>query len=589
VPSRRAAAVAALGAAWPAKGRHHAQLALAGALRSINFSEQDAVEFLSDVCRIAGDENRPKRIATCRRTYSLDVYTGWTRLSELMDRQVVTAARDLLTKGPFEDRVASLAQRVAQDRLNRHEHALVFPVDALPLVLARFVEAQAQFTSTPTALPGVFALGACTAAIGGKVDIEIIPGLDQPLTLYLVLGAKTGERKSPVHDACFRPLRQAERYLVERDSLPAAQVEARRSTLQKRLLKIQSKRAEVQPGTLAVNGARSSHDLDKEIAELVTEIEKLKAKPPTRFFVDDVTLEKLGSLLGEYGRICVSSDEGTILSNVAGRYAKDGRSSFGLLLQAYSGTEIRIDRKSDDEPVYVRNPRLTICIAVQPSVIEGLAQDRTMREQGLLARFLYSLPDSLVGSRETRLDATIPIAVQDAYAKRLTEMALFPAPEGDIPKIRLSPEARALWVELSNATEKRLHPKTGDLIDMVEWANKYPSTVARISGIFHCIDHGPMGDVSADTFARATRLGEYFLAHARLAFGSMGKGVVEQDAEVLLTWAERKASRFTLREARQYAPRPLRGDKKRLAEAIDLLYTSGHLNLDGEGWRIGES
>ena len=101
--ARRDAAVAALGAAWPATGRHQAQLALAGGLVRDGWSEADAIELVCDVCNIAGDEDRPKREQTVRDTIARrdngETFSGWASLAQHVDRAVVNSARDLLDGG----------------------------------------------------------------------------------------------------------------------------------------------------------------------------------------------------------------------------------------------------------------------------------------------------------------------------------------------------------------------------------------------------------------------------------------------------------------------------------------------------------
>lgn len=94
---RRTLAAHVLGRAWPEKGRHGAQLALAGALRRDGWNREAALEFLCTVCREAGDEDRPKREATIAATWaSTAPLTGWTRLETHVDPAVVSAARDLV-------------------------------------------------------------------------------------------------------------------------------------------------------------------------------------------------------------------------------------------------------------------------------------------------------------------------------------------------------------------------------------------------------------------------------------------------------------------------------------------------------------
>ena len=97
-PTKRRDAVAKmLAAAWPSEGRHGAQLALAGALCHDGWSEVQAVDFLCEVCREAGSEERPKREKTVRDTYKAKAegrpIQGWTALGGYVDRVVLDAAR----------------------------------------------------------------------------------------------------------------------------------------------------------------------------------------------------------------------------------------------------------------------------------------------------------------------------------------------------------------------------------------------------------------------------------------------------------------------------------------------------------------
>lgn len=99
----RVAAANLLGMNWPAEGnRHGAQLALAGALRHdierkrLDWTKDDALEFLCDVCRIAGDEDRPKREATIEHTWSASEFTGWRTLESYVNVAIVSAAKDML-------------------------------------------------------------------------------------------------------------------------------------------------------------------------------------------------------------------------------------------------------------------------------------------------------------------------------------------------------------------------------------------------------------------------------------------------------------------------------------------------------------
>ena len=167
-----------------------------------------------------------------------------------------------------------------------------------------------------------------------------------------------------------------------------------------------------------------------------------------RYWTSDCTIERLASLMGEHGgRMCVASDEGSSILGIAGGRYASGQASFEVLLQGYSGGSIRIDRQSlDRPPVYIRRPRLTLCLTVQPSVIESMARDESMRSQGLLARFFYAVPASKVGERELK-EPAVPDAVRRAYGDTIRRLAglLVPADDQEIPCIHLSPRAAAVY------------------------------------------------------------------------------------------------------------------------------------------------
>jgi hypothetical protein len=97
VADRRALAAELLGKAWPERGRHAAQLALAGALRGDGWSAPNALEFTCAVCRAAGNEDRPKREKTIEHTYaSTGPITGWTTLAKHVDPVVVESVRGMI-------------------------------------------------------------------------------------------------------------------------------------------------------------------------------------------------------------------------------------------------------------------------------------------------------------------------------------------------------------------------------------------------------------------------------------------------------------------------------------------------------------
>lgn len=93
-------AAALLGRYWPAKGRHEAQLALAGGLLEAAWEDKDAELFLRAVCFLAGDEDPDKRkstVATTRaRIEAADPIMSWPKLVEVVGEDIVKTVRKWL-------------------------------------------------------------------------------------------------------------------------------------------------------------------------------------------------------------------------------------------------------------------------------------------------------------------------------------------------------------------------------------------------------------------------------------------------------------------------------------------------------------
>ena len=140
-----------------------------------------------------------------------------------------------------------------------------------------------------------------------------------------------------------------------------------------------------------------------------------------RWLVDDATPEALAGLLATYGRIALLSPEGDVFDQMAGRYNQAAGPNLGVYLKGHAGDLLKVDRRGRP-PEYVQRPCLTIGLTVQPEVLQGLAGRPGFGGRGLLARFLYSLPASLVGRRQPGAPP-VPQAMADRYTLELQALA----------------------------------------------------------------------------------------------------------------------------------------------------------------------
>jgi replicative DNA helicase len=199
---------------------------------------------------------------------------------------------------------------------------------------------------------------------------------------------------------------------------------------------------------------------------------RLLVPPVPRWLVDDATPEALAGLLATYGRIALLSPEGDVFDQMAGRYNQTAGPNLGVYLKGHAGDLLKVDRRGRP-PEYVERPCLTIGLTVQPEVLRGLASRPGFGGRGLLARFLYSLPQSLVGRRQPGA-SPVPPAVADRYTLELQALAASVATvaDADPTLLTLDPQAGELLLAFERDLEPRLAADSGDLAHLAGWAAK---------------------------------------------------------------------------------------------------------------------
>jgi replicative DNA helicase len=451
-----------------------------------------------------------------------------------------------------------------------------FPVEVLPAWLAQYVTAVATATQTPPDLGGMLALATLAAVAAGAVEVHPRPGWREPLCIFVAVGMDAGARKSGVFTALTRPLAD-----FERDHATAALPAITEQATLRRIAEQAAAHAE-QAASKAL--PELADDKKAEAIALAAEAANLTVPPVPRWLVDDATPEALAGLLAAYGRIALLSPEGDVFDQMAGRYNKDAGPNLGVYLKGHAGDLLKVDRRGR-APEYVERPCLTIGITVQPDVLQGLADRPGFRGRGLLARFLYSLPASLVGHRQPGAPP-VPPALADRYALELHTLAASlttPASlAGDGPTIlTLDPQAAELLLDFERRLEPRLAPGAGDLAYLAGWAAKLTGATCRLAGLLHLAAHlrdGWARPVNSDTLHGAIRLAGYLVEHALAVFDLMGADPRVDDARWLLDWIARTGTQqFTRRDAHHAAPRGRFRKATDLDPPLTLLEDHGYL------------
>jgi hypothetical protein len=205
----------------------------------------------------------------------------------------------------------------------------------------------------------------------------------------------------------------------------------------------------------------------------------------------------------------------------------------------------------------------------------------------LLARFLYSLPPSLVGRRQAGAPP-VPEPVADRYSLELQALAasLTRPASNDPTVLTVDPQAGELLLAFERDLEPRLAAGSGDLAHLAGWAAKLAGATCRLAALLHVAGHlrdGWAHPISTDTFAGAIRLADYLVEHARAVFDLMGADPRVDDARWLLEWIARtNRTQFSRRDAHQAARGRFRKATD-LEPALRLLEEYGYLRrVDSE-------
>ena len=414
-----------------------------------------------------------------------------------------------------------------------------FPTDALPPEMAEYVEAVAESTQTPVDMAGTAALTLIAVCTQGKYVIQGKPDWIEPLNIYSNVIARPSERKSAVLHAVISP---ADNYEVQYNLRNAARVEG--SKMQRRILERRQKAVEEQ----VAKGKAEQGELDR-IAQEVAEFEE---DTPLHLYVDDITTEKLVSIMASNrGRAALISSEGGIFDTLAGIYTKNV--NIDVMLKGYSGDTIRVDRIGRESET-IMDPALTILLMTQPKVVSDVLSNATFRGRGLTARFLYCMPDSLVGSRRYR-SASVPPEVYQNYEQKIVNML-----EDEYPArpdvITLSPEASDLLSAFAEEVEPKLK---AEYAEMADWVGKLIGNTLRIAGllcragVYRAPEFLTENDalvVSAETMVSAIRLGRYYLNHAQAVYDVMPEDSMYQKASRILQMiSDKKLTEFDRRAA----------------------------------------
>jgi hypothetical protein len=319
---------------------------------------------------------------------------------------------------------------------------------------------------------------------------------------------------------------------------------------------------------------------------------------PLTLIADDSTNEALITLMSQNSeRMLIASDEGGLFKNIKGRYNQNS-DDVELYLKAHSGGSISVHRKSR-EPETLENPALSLCISVQPFVIESVVLDEENTGRGLTARLVFAYCDEKAGTRSA---VSQPMnqdvfdryenAIQRCLSRTINNDIILESDYYSVNTVKLSDEARAFAIAYFDICEQRIRD---GLENAKGWNGKCFGLAIRIAGLFHafdCIEHErePVDvPIPLAVMKNAATLTDVLSAHAEKVYA--GSDRRNNDALYLLKKL-RKLSGADSEIGKQEVWQKTKGKfsgAEALDEALATLEDNGYIRIEQRKGKMGRA
>lgn len=443
-----------------------------------------------------------------------------------------------------------------------------YPIFSNPRISSDCAMELQRYMQAPLPLIGSSLLGAMSSVVQRHVDVRWLYDMVSPTGLFILVQAESGERKSAVDKFTMQVITEFNNKQLKAHDEAKAQFKLNHSAWKRKLA------AKSIIFKKMIREEMPTDDIENEIR--IIENNEPKKPKVLKLLTKDSTIEAISQRLQDNdGCLSVVTAEGGL--------ALDGRimSNPYLLNDAWSGEPIDVDRKSV-ESIYVENPRLTMSIMLQPTVMQEIYKKHgvQLRGNGLFARFLHCVCPSTQGTRFIA-NPTCTWEYLPKFQARLKEILDMPVLNADgTPKQRtilsLTPEAEQALVNFYNRIEFDLG-QGQYLSDVRDGASKITENAARIAAIFHFFE-GIEGDISLLTMSNALLIAEYYMHEFKFIFGSNNQIPVEvQDAMAIEQFLIRMCKKnpgkisFPKNLLLQKGPNHLRHDRVRRESALNVL------------------
>lgn len=418
-------------------------------------------------------------------------------------------------------------------------------------------------------------LGVMALACQDKFDVQLKNGKTFT-SLYLMLLARSGSRKSTVFRLLMEPIYRLEKELKDDFLLKEKLYELKLISWETELKELKKQYSKA---------IRQKTDVT-EALEVLEECQRRKPAVPARKYLtkNDSTSEGLRKVLalGSPSLMLGSDEAGGLFDGNLFRNTPVLNSLWG---------EGRIsDSRASRDSYDVDDARLTMLLMMQPSLFDGFLdkQGQKAKSSGCLARLLpidmeqihelCDVPNACSWSSESGLEgffSTLTKHLQDGIKRR----------EKNEERIcvTFSPEAQVAWNSQSGEIQEKIK-KGGELHHYDDFGARFMEHASRIAAVMQMFITPDSPIITKETLVSAFKITEWFINHLMMKIDSTRK---YSDSEILFFWLEEhvpsnKSYDFRRHSIRRDGPNSLRSIE-RLISALNKLESEGKVQLFKEG------
>ncbi len=425
-----------------------------------------------------------------------------------------------------------------------------FPLSAIPLFLREAIKDVNNITQAPIPLIVSSAISAMSLACQNLIDVRINESVISPVSLFLLVIANSGERKTSVDRKLLKPFYQHDADILHQTRLKEKDYEISLMIWREKQKGILNRIRKV-----AVKG-----QCTKILSQQLKELNDDTPVPPknSRIIYNNVTPEALQlAMYNHSSNVGLIADEG---ANVLDRQVMKDLSFINSL---WDGVNFHVERKMT-KSFTIEDGHITLSVMVQKKIFDSYVkrQGEKARGSGFFARCLVVHIDESLSTQGMRF---IRPHYHDSYSLDIVHQRIADLLEesqaskgSKIKKYSIfEPAAQYEWEKIYNHIESLIRPDKEYGV-MNDFASKLSNNVARLSALFAYFIDGST-TIKKEYVESAWILCEWYMQQAMNLFG-YEEGYYEA---LLLSWLHRKmhsAENSSLRfnDIRRFGPNILR-------------------------------